>query len=243
MGGKIAVSRFNAQILGCRLFAKPLVEPNPIRLLLVDDHPIVRLGLKTLLERSPRIQVVGEASTAAEALTQARILEPTVVILDVRLPDGMGFDVCRELQSFPGDIRVLIFTAYADDERVLQSISAGADGYLLKEIDLDRLILSVEQIADGQSILDPAVARVVMGRVKAVGTGELRNKLELLSNQERRVLALVAQGKTNKEIGLDLELSDKTVKNYLSNLMDKLKLNRRSQAAAFFVEHTNRSTG
>ena len=211
-----------------------------IRLLLVDDHPVVRLGLRTLLERSPRIHVVGEASTAAGAMELTTRVKPNLVLLDVQLPDGSGFDVCRRIQSLPGDIRVLILTSFADEETVLQSISSGADGFLLKDIKGEQLIQSVEQIADGELILDPAVTRVVMGCVNTACAGDSKNKLDVLNPQERRVLALVAEGKTNKEIGLELELNDNAVRTCFTNLMDKLRLTRRSQAAAFFVEHDRR---
>jgi two-component system, NarL family, response regulator DevR len=209
-----------------------------IRLLIVDDHELVRLGLHTLISRFPHIEIVGEASTASAALKEAARLSPDVVLLDVRLPDASGFEACRKIRELPGNSRVLILTAFADDEIVFEAIGAGADGYLLKEIDGEGLVKAIEKIAGGQSILDPAVTGQVLGRVKSGVAGPVaKDKLEALSHQERRVLALVAEGKTNKEIAAELGLSDKTIKNYLSKVFEKLQLTRRSQAAVFFAQN------
>lgn len=212
----------------------------PVRLLIVDDHEVVRVGLRTLLGRFQSIEVVGEAGTAAAAIAETKRLSPNVVLLDVRLPDGNGFDACRQIQEMATDTRVLILTSFADDDVVFQSIAAGADGYLLKEIDGEGLVKAIEKVAAGQSILDPAITRRVMSLVKNGVEPIGKTKLDPLSPQELKVLALVAEGKTNKEIGIDLSLSDKTIKNYLSNILDKLQLSRRSQAAAFFVQHSVR---
>ena len=209
-----------------------------IRVLIVDDHEVVRIGLCTLLSRFANIEVVGEAASVATALAELQRGLPDVVLLDIRLPDGSGYDVARQIQKMPGETRVLILTSFADDDAVFQAIAAGADGYLLKEIDGEALVKAIEKVASGQSILDPAVTGRVMGRVKNMA--EPPSKFDILSSQERRVLALVAEGKTNKEIALDLGLSDKTIKNYLSNVLDKLHMSRRTQAAAFFVQHSNR---
>jgi two-component system response regulator DevR len=195
--------------------------------------------LRTVLARFPHIAVVAEAGSVAAAVTEAKRVKPDVVLLDIRLPDGSGFEACRQIQEAGLDARVLILTAFADDETVLRSIQAGADGYLLKEINAEGLVSAIEQVASGKSVLDPAVTSRVMRQVQALSSGT-KNKMELLSAQEQRVLALVAEGKTNKEIGLALGLSDKTVKNYLSNILDKLQLSRRSQAAAFFARHIPR---
>ena len=215
-------------------------ESQPIRLLVVDDHKVVRLGLQTLLNRHGGIQVVGEAGTVAAAVSETARLRPGVVLMDVRLPDGDGFEACRQIRKSQPEVRVLFLTSYADEEIVLKSIDAGADGYLLKEIDEDNLVRAIKNVAAGHSILDPAVTRRVLERVKNTDTASTNDELESLSVQERRVLALVAEGKTNKEIGLALGLSDKTIKNYISNILDKLNLTRRSQAAAFFVQHSSR---
>jgi|ERR1051326_3316557 DNA-binding NarL/FixJ family response regulator len=218
-------------------------EGKRIRLLIVDDHKVVRLGLNTLLSRHEGIDVVGEAGTAAAAIEQTARLTPDVVLMDVRLPDGNGFEACRQIRRTHPDTRVLFLTSFADEEIVLESIDVGGDGYLLKEIDEENLVQAIRNVAAGKSILDPAVTRRVLERVKNTDSGEdtpSTNKLGSLSPQERRVLALVAEGQTNKEIGVVLGLSDKTVKNYLSNIMDKLQLTRRSQAAAYFVQHSGK---
>lgn len=215
-------------------------EQKRIRLLLVDDHEVVRIGLRTLLSRIPDFEVVSEAQTMSEAVAQALASQPEVILLDVRLPDGSGFEACREIQKSLPEARFIILTSYADDNLLYEAISAGADGYLLKEIDGEGLVRAIHDVASGKSILDPAVTSRVFTKIKSLSESGEKDKLDLLSGQERRVLSLVAEGKTNKEIGLELGLSDKTVKNYLSNVLDKLKLSRRSQAAAFFVQHTNR---
>lgn len=210
--------------------------PSTIRIVLVDDHQMVRVGLKTLFESYPRLEVVGEAASMSEALAVVPGTRPDVVLLDIRLPDGSGLDACRSLRESCPDIRVLILTSYYTDEMVMDAIEAGAEGYLLKEINSDFLVHSIEEVMDGRSILDPAVTRKVMERARTEKAPGSAPSLNILSPQERRVIALVAQGKTNKEIGLELQLSDKTVKNYLSNLMEKLHFSRRSQAAAFYAQ-------
>jgi two-component system response regulator DevR len=215
-------------------------ETAPIRLLLVDDHEIVRAGLKTLLEKAKDIEIVGEADTKSTALDETNRLKPDVVLLDIRLPDGNGFEACRQIRGINATTRVLFLTAFGDDDTVFESISAGGDGYLLKEMNADRLIQAIRNVAAGQSVLDPAITGRVMQRVRKASEPATKDKLDLLSAQEKRVLALVTEGKTNKEIAADMGLSDKTVKNYLSNLLDKLKLTRRSQAAAFYVQHKQR---
>ena len=209
-----------------------------IRLLLVDDHEVVRAGLGSLLAQHGELEVVGEAGTVAAAIEAAEKHRPEVALLDVRLPDGSGFEACRRLHQLNPPVRVIILTAFVDDEIVMQAIGSGAEGYLLKEIDEQGLVRAIKEVAEGRSILDPAVTRRVLNRVKEGGSAAQPGKLDRLSAQERRVLELVAQGKTNKEIGLAMSLSDKTVKNYLSNLMEKLQLSRRSQAAAFYVQHS-----
>lgn len=213
------------------------IETKAIRLLIVDDHEVTRLGLRTLLEACPVFEIAGEAASVADTLDAATRLKPDVILLDVRLADGSGIEVCRRLQRLDLNSKVLILTSFADDNIVFDAIVAGADGYLLKEIHSDKLIQAIQDVAAGRSILDPAVTRRVMSRVGGSALPS-RNKLDLLSPQERKVVALVAEGKTNKEIGRELGLSDKTVKNYLSNAMEKLELTRRSQAAALFVDQT-----
>lgn len=205
----------------------------------MDDHEVVRVGLTTLLNQNRNIDVIGTAATAEEAITQARKLLPDVVLLDVRLGPGSGFEVCREIQKLERDVRVLVLTSYADDEIIVEAISAGADGYLLKEVNREALVDAIQKVAAGQSILDPAVTGRVFGKVQnLLEQKQHSNKLEILSKQERKVLALVAEGKTNKEIAAVLGLSDKTIKNYFSNILDKLEVSRRAQAAAYFVAHS-----
>ena len=216
-------------------------ETKPLRLLLVDDHEITRLGLRTLLEGCPSFEIAGEASSVAEALESVVRLKPDLVLLDVRLADGSGIEVCRRLQRLDLDTKVLMLTSFADDNIVLDAIAAGADGYLLKEIHGERLIQAIQDVAAGRSILDPAVTRRVMSRVSNPASLSSKNKLDMLSAQERKVVALVSEGKTNKEIGHELGLSDKTVKNYLSNAMEKLNLSRRAQAAALFIDQTQQA--
>jgi DNA-binding NarL/FixJ family response regulator len=213
---------------------------NPsIRVLIVDDHHVVRLGLRALLDRHPGFEVVGEAGTVATAVEEAKRLRPGVVLLDVRLPDGKGYEACRQIHQLLPDVRVLFLTSFADEQTVIESLDAGGDGYLLKEIDEAALVQGIRSVANGQSILDPAITRRVLERARTPGVPTGETKWATLSPQEKRVLSLVAEGKTNKEIGLDMGLSDKTVKNYLSNILEKLQLTRRSQAAAFFVQFSS----
>jgi len=212
---------------------------NTIRLVLVDDHEVVRIGLRTLLDRIGIIQVVGEAGTAAEAVAETIRLKPDVVLMDVRLPDGTGIDACRDIRTACPDTRVIFLTSFADDDAVLAAVFGGADGYLLKEIGGETLIQSIQSVARGQSILDPAVTQPLLARMRAASTQTAEDHPEPITPQEQRVLALVADGKTNKEIAAALGLSDKTVKNYLSHVYKKLQLTRRSQAAAFYVRRSS----
>jgi two-component system response regulator DevR len=215
-------------------------EGRRIRVLIVDDHQVVRLGLHALLQRHPGFDVVGEAGAVASAINEAQRLQPEVVLLDVRLPDGNGYEACRQIHQLAPDTRVLFLTSFADEQIVLESLDAGGDGYLLKEIDEMALVQAIRNVADGQSILDPAITRRVLERTRTQSVPTGKDKWGTLSPQEKRVLELVAEGKTNKEIGLSLGLSDKTVKNYLSNTLEKLQLTRRSQAAAFFVQFSSK---
>ena len=216
-------------------------EGKPIRLLLVDDHEVVRLGLRALFSRAERIDVVGEAATMVAGVTEAIRLKPDVVLLDVRLPDGSGVQACQEIQAACSETRVLFLTSFVDDDAVIATFIAQADGYVLKEIGGANLIRAIETVAEGQSVLDPAVIRRVLARMQAGLDSKAEGKSEELSPQERRVLALVAEGKTNKEIAVALELSDKTVKNYLSNIFQKLQVSRRTQAAAIFIADSGKS--
>jgi len=208
-----------------------------IRLVLVDDSEVVRTGLRALLGDEPALQLVGEAANVAGAVDTCRRLAPDVVLLDIRLPDGTGFDACRQILRHLPDTRVLVLTSVVDDTLVDEAIRAGAHGYLLKEIDRRGLLQAILDVAAGKSILDPAVTSRVIQLVKD-GSGATQNALAILSPQERKVLALIAEGRTNKEVGNDLGLAEKTVKNYLSNVFEKLHVSRRSQAAAMYVRES-----
>ena len=212
-------------------------EARPLRLLVVDDHEVVRQGLVSLLERREHFQVVAEAGTAAEAVEMTRKFEPDLVVMDVRLPDGSGIEACREIRAeFPGT-RVVILTSYPDEEAVLSAIIAGASGYLLKQIRGRDLVSALESVGRGESLLDPAVTEKVLDRVRRIATGTYTDELAQLTQQEQKILLLVAEGKTNKEIASEVFLSDKTVKNYVSSILSKLNLERRAQAAAFVARH------
>jgi two-component system response regulator DevR len=212
-------------------------EFRQLRLLVVDDHELVRQGLIALLDRREHFQVVAEAGTAAEALEMARKFEPDLVVMDVRLPDGSGIEACREIrQEFP-NTRVVILTSYPDEEAVLSAIIAGASGYLLKQIRSRDLVSALESVGRGESLLDPAVTEKVLDRVRRIATGTYTDEMAQLTQQEQKILLLVAEGKTNKEIAAEVFLSDKTVKNYVSSILSKLNLERRAQAAAFVARH------
>jgi two-component system response regulator DevR len=209
----------------------------PIRLLLVDDHQVVRVGLRTVLHNHHHgITVVGEAGSRAEAVRVAKRLNPDVVLMDVRLPDGSGVEACRDILANHPTTRVIFLTSFADDEFALAAVLAGAQGYVLKTIDSDLLIRSIQAVSNGQSLLSPALTQRALDRVKAGSAQAGPVRTQSLAPQEERVLALVAEGLTNKEIASALQLSDKTVKNYLSNMFQKLHISRRSQAATFFVK-------
>ena len=211
---------------------------SPMRLLVVDDHEVVRQGLVALLERREAFQVVAEAGTVAESIEQARRHQPDIVIMDVRLPDGSGIEACRAIRAELPNIRVVMLTSYPDEEAVLSAIVAGASGYLLKQIRGRDLVAALETVGHGGSLLDPAVTERVLERIRRIATGASENdELSQLTSQERKILLLVAEGKTNKEIASEIFLSDKTVKNYVSSILAKLNLERRAQAAAFVAKH------
>jgi len=214
-------------------------RPTPVlRLLVVDDHEVVRQGLVALLDRREGFQVVAEAGTVAEALEQARRHEPEIVIMDVRLPDGSGIEACREIRAELPATKVVMLTSYPDEEAVLSAIVAGASGYLLKQVRARDLVAALEAVGRGESLLDPAVTEKVLERIRRIASGSQEtDELSQLTGQERKILLLVAEGKTNKEIAAEIFLSDKTVKNYVSSILAKLNLERRAQAAAFVAKH------
>ena len=207
----------------------------PLSLLIVDDHEVVRQGLAALLGRRPEFQVVAEAGTVAEAVAAARKFRPDLVVMDVRLPDGSGIEACREIRAEMPDTRVVMLTSYPDEDAVLSAIIAGASGYLLKQVRARDLVSALETVGRGESLLDPAVTGRVLERIRRIATADQPDELAQLTSQEQKILLLVAEGKTNKEIAADVFLSDKTVKNYVSSILAKLNLERRAQAAAFMA--------
>jgi two-component system response regulator DevR len=200
-----------------------------IRVYLLDDHEVVRTGVRDLLEREGDIEVVGESGSAVDAEHRIPALRPDVAVLDARLPDGSGIDVCREIRSVDPTIQALILTSYEDDEALFAAIMAGAAGYVLKQIKGTDLVDAVRRVAAGQSLLDPAVTARVLDRIRR--GPDQPDELKTLTDQERRILALVAEGLTNREIAERMFLSEKTIKNYVSSLLAKLGLERRTQAA------------
>jgi DNA-binding NarL/FixJ family response regulator len=212
-------------------------ERRPLRLLVVDDHEIVRQGLVALLDRREGFEVVAQAGTVAEAIAESAKFQPDIVVMDVRLPDGTGIEACREIRAARPETRVIMLTSYPDEEAVLSAIIAGASGYLLKQIRGRDLVSALESVGRGESLLDPAVTERVLQRVRTAASGGAADELADLTSQERKILLLVAEGMTNKEIASDVFLSDKTVKNYVSSILSKLNLQRRTQAAAFVAKH------
>ena len=208
-----------------------------LRILLVDDHEVVRLGLKALLGRHPGFEVVGEAGTAEEALRKTVALRPDVVVMDIRLPGESGIQATREIIRQRPETRVIILTSYAEDELLLQAIEAGASGYVLKQIGSGDLTRALESVARGESLLDPALTARVFQRLRQAARQERGSAFRDLTEQEVKILRLVAEGLTNKEIGSRLFLSEKTVRNYVSTILGKLGLTSRTQAAAFAVQH------
>jgi len=201
-----------------------------VRVFLLDDHEIVRRGLRGLLESEDDIEVVGEAGTAEEALGRIPATRPDVAVLDVRLPDGDGIDVCREIRSRHDDIACLMLTSFADDEAVYAAIMAGAAGYVLKQVRGNDLVDAVRRVGRGESLLDPAVTARVLDRLRRRGADD---ELAALTDQERRLLDLIAEGLTNRQIGEQMFLAEKTIKNYVSNLLAKLGMSRRTEVAAY----------
>jgi two-component system response regulator DevR len=204
---------------------------NMVRVFLLDDHDIVRRGLAHVFEVQDDIEVVGEAGTAAEALSRIPPTRPEVALLDVRLPDGDGVEVCREIRSRHPEINCLMLTSFGDDEALFDAIMAGASGYILKQVKSDEIVQAVRFVAKGQSLLDPAVTGRVLERIRKGPEEDVR--LAQLTEQERSILELIADGLTNRQIAERIHLAEKTVKNYVSNLLSKLGMERRTQAAVY----------
>ncbi len=210
------------------------------RILLVDDHEVVRLGLKSLLERHPHFEVVGEAGSAREAMEQVTALEPDVVVMDIRLPGVSGIEVCEEIVNRNPNIKVIMLTSYAEDEMLFSAIRAGASGYVLKQIGSEDLVKALEAVGRGEALLDPAVTQRVFQEVRRAVKEEEASAFAHLSQQEKHVLLLVSEGKTNREIAKSLFLGEGTVRNYVSSILSKLRVNNRAEAAAYAVEHNLR---
>ncbi len=207
------------------------------RILLVDDHEVVRLGIKALLSRYPQFEVVAEAGSANQALEQVARYRPNVVVMDIRLPGRSGIEATREIVNQFPPIKVIMLTSYAEDELLFEAIAAGASGYVLKQIGSGELVRALETIARGESLVDPALMQKVFEKVRESSRKAEDEAFAALTNQELKILASVSEGKTNKEIGYAVALSEKTVRNYVSSILSKLHLSTRSEAAAYAVKH------
>jgi two-component system response regulator DevR len=208
-----------------------------VKIMVVDDHEVVRLGLRGLLERQPGWQVVAEAATADEAVARAVEYRPDVVVMDIRLAGSSGIDACRRIISEIPDTRVIMLTSYAEEELLFDAIAAGAAGYVLKQIGSDELVRAIETVGRGEALLDPSLTRRVLAKVREAARKEAFAAFADLTEQELRVLALISEGKTNREIAEALYLGEGTVRNYVSNILGKLGVSNRAEAAAYAVEH------
>lgn len=216
---------------------KECVPMSKMRIVLVDDHEVVRLGLKVLLEQSDHFEVVGEANNAKEAVEIAGQFRPDIVLMDIRLPGASGIEACEEITQLYPEVRVVMLTSYAEDEMLFSAIRAGASGYLLKQINSDDLIRSLESVRRGDALLDPLVTQRVFQEVRRAVKEEEASAFAILSQQEKHVLILVSEGKTNREIAKSLFLGEGTVRNYVSSILSKLGASNRAEAAAYAVEH------
>jgi two-component system response regulator DevR len=210
----------------------------PLRVLLVDDHEVVRSGIASLLKATADIVVAGEAGSVREAIDESERARPDVVVMDVRLADGSGIEATREIKSRRPQTQVLMLTSFADDEALFASIMAGASGYVLKQVKGGELVRAIRAVGQGESLLDPAVTKSVLDRLRKGKHLMKDEKLARLSPQEERILQLIADGRTNKEIGDEIHLAEKTVKNYVSSVLSKLEVARRAEAAAYLARHT-----
>ena len=221
-----------------------MVAPEQYRVMLVDDHEIVRRGLRTVLEERPEIAVVGEAGTVRESITLAEQLRPDVIVMDLRLPDGSGVEACREIRSRLDNVKVLILTSHADEDALFSAVLAGAAGYVLKDLNPTRLQEAILTVGSGGSLLDPKMATQVLERLRC---GNARHPADdpfsSLSPQEERILDMIGEGHTNREIADELRLSEKTVKNYVSQVYAKLHIERRTQASRLATERRLRKQG
>ncbi|MDK2980123.1 MAG: hypothetical protein PWQ55_470 [Chloroflexota bacterium] len=211
-----------------------------IRIIIVDDHEIVRIGMRSLLEQYPQYEVVSEADNAKEAVEQVQTYSPDIVLMDIRLPGKSGIDACEEIKRIAPDTKVIMLTSYAEDEMLFSAIKAGASGYVLKMIDSEGLIKSLEAVSRGEASLDPAVTQRVFQEVRKAVKEEEAASFANLSQQEKMVLKLVSEGKTNREIAQALYLGEGTVRNYVSSILSKLGVSNRAEAAAYAVEHNLR---
>lgn len=210
------------------------------KILLVDDHEVVRLGLRALLERHPQFEIIGEAATAREALEMVSTYRPDIVVMDIRLPGTSGIEACEEITTRFPETRVIMLTSYAEDEMLFSAIRAGASGYVLKQIGGDDLVRAIESVSRGDALLDPSVTQRVFQEVRRAVKEEEASAFAHLSQQEKHVLLLVSEGKTNREIAKALFLGEGTVRNYVSSILSKLGVNNRAEAAAYAVEHNLR---
>lgn len=207
------------------------------RILIVDDHEVVRLGLRSLLDQYPQYEVVAEASNAKDSVNQVDMFEPDIVLMDIRLPGKSGIEACEEIKEKHPEVKVIMLTSYAEDEMLFSAIKAGASGYVLKQIDSEGLVKSLEAVARGEASLDPAVTQRVFQEVRRAVKEEEAASFSDLSQQEKMVLKLVSEGKTNREIAQSLYLGEGTVRNYVSSILSKLGVSNRAEAAAYAVEH------
>ena len=215
----------------------PAARDAAIRVLIADDHEVVRIGLAALLDGQPGLSVVAQAGSGAEAVRLARRHRPDVVVMDIRMPDGSGIDACRAITEDPGEIPVIMLTSHADSDALFDAIDAGASGYVLKQVGSRELIEAVRTVAGGGSLLDPAVTRRVLDRLRNATRLEEAGAFTELTEQERRVLAHIADGASNREIGQRMGLAEKTVRNYVSSILAKLALESRAQAAAYAIRN------
>jgi DNA-binding NarL/FixJ family response regulator len=212
-----------------------------LRIIIVDDHEVVRLGLRALLERHPSFSVVDEAGTAKEAVQKVLQHRPEVVVMDIRLPGGNGIEACREIVAQAPETKVIMLTSFAEDEMLFEAIAAGASGYVLKQIGGDDLVHAIESVGRGEALLDPILTQRVFARVREAQRKDEQSAFNQLTDQEMRVLGLVAEGKTNREIAQALFLGEGTVRNYVSSILSKLSLTNRAEAAAYAVQHNIRA--